>query len=94
MTRIGIRRLRQHASTYLALVKAGETVEVTERGRLVALLTPPGAARGARDGLIAVGRLIPPSSPPRRVRSPRPIPVAAGEPSNQELLDAERAERL
>jgi antitoxin (DNA-binding transcriptional repressor) of toxin-antitoxin stability system len=34
--RIGIRELRQNASRYLALVKAGQTVEVTERGELVA----------------------------------------------------------
>jgi prevent-host-death family protein len=37
MARIGVRELRQNASRYLALVKAGETVEVTERGVLVAL---------------------------------------------------------
>ena len=36
MERIGVRQLRQHASRYLDRVKAGETVEVTERGRLVA----------------------------------------------------------
>jgi len=41
MVRIGVRELRQHASRYLALVAAGETVEVTDRGRLVAWLTPP-----------------------------------------------------
>ncbi|MDT7703988.1 MAG: hypothetical protein QOJ30_6313, partial [Pseudonocardiales bacterium] len=34
--RIGVRELRQNASRYLALVKGGETVEVTERGELVA----------------------------------------------------------
>ncbi len=41
MNRIGIRELRQHASRYLAAVRAGETVEITDRGRLVALLVPP-----------------------------------------------------
>jgi prevent-host-death family protein len=94
MERIGVRELRQHASRYLALVKAGETVEVTERGKLVALLSPPGAARTARDRMVASGRLVPASSPSGRLRSPRPIPIAAGEPTNQELLDAEREERL
>jgi len=94
MLRIGVRELRQNASRYLALVKAGETVEVTERGRLVALLTPPPSSRTARDRLIAAGRLVPASSPTGRLRSPRPAPVPAGEPTNQELLDAEREERL
>lgn len=94
MERIGVRELRQNASRYLAMVKAGETVEVTERGRLVAVLSPPRAARISRDELVAAGRLIPATSPSGRLRSSRPVSVAAREPTNQELLDAEREERL
>ncbi len=94
MERIGVRELRQNASRYLALVKAGETVEVTERGVLVALLAPPGGSRSTRDRLVAAGRIIPATSPTGRLRSPRPVPIAAGEPTNQELLNAEREERL
>jgi len=94
MVRIGVRELRQHASQYLARVKAGETVEVTDRGELVALLTPPGDERSTRDRLISSGRLIPASSPTGMLRARRPLPVRAGEPSNQELLDVERQERL
>ncbi len=59
MTRIGIRELRQHASRYLERVKAGEVVEVTERGKLIALLVSPTPAVVSRDRLIASGRLIP-----------------------------------
>jgi len=40
MRRIGIRELRQNASQYIRLVKAGETIEITERGVLVAVLRP------------------------------------------------------
>lgn len=40
MVRIGIRELRQKASEYLRRVEAGETIEVTDRGRPIALLTP------------------------------------------------------
>ena len=40
MAKIGIRELRQRASEYLRRVEAGETIEVTDRGRPVALLTP------------------------------------------------------
>lgn len=92
--RIGVRELRQHASRYLDLVKAGETVEVTERGELVALLVPPQRADTARERLIAAGRLIPASAPSGRLRPPTPTLPEAGEPTNAELLDAEREERL
>jgi prevent-host-death family protein len=37
---IGVRELRQNASRYLRLVKAGERVAVTERGQLIAYLVP------------------------------------------------------
>jgi prevent-host-death family protein len=40
MTSVGVRELRQRASELLRLVEQGETVEITDRGRLVALLTP------------------------------------------------------
>jgi len=40
MSSIGIRELRQRASEYLRRVEAGETIEITDRGRPVALLTP------------------------------------------------------
>jgi prevent-host-death family protein len=90
--RIGVRELRQHASRYLDLVKAGETVEVTERGELIALLVPAQRADTARDRLIAAGRVLPASGPRGRLRAPRPVPPGAGEPTNAELLDAERDE--
>jgi antitoxin (DNA-binding transcriptional repressor) of toxin-antitoxin stability system len=53
MQRVGVRELRQNTSRYRALVKDGETVEVTERGELIALLTPPGGARTTRERLVA-----------------------------------------
>ena len=40
MTSVGIRELRQRASDLLRLVEQGETVEITDRGRPVALLGP------------------------------------------------------
>lgn len=94
MERIGVRELRQNASRYLAQVKAGHTVEVSERGTLVALLVPPDRGQSVRARLVAAGRLIPASSPTGRLRSSQPVRVGVGEPSNQQLLDAEREERL
>lgn len=63
MIRIGVRELRQHASRYLALVKAGGQVEVPERGHLIALLVGPSPARSARDRLLERGRLLPAGQP-------------------------------
>lgn len=40
MTRVGVRELRQRASELLRLVESGETIEITDRGRPVALLSP------------------------------------------------------
>ncbi len=87
MERIGVRELRQHASRYLDRVKSGETVEVTERGRLIALLVPPEPARAARARLIADGLLIPAAGVmrlPRRVAAPR---------ATQQILDELREDR-
>jgi prevent-host-death family protein len=87
MERIGVRELRQHASQYLDRVKLGETVEVTERGELVALLTPPDPPRVTRERLIAAGRLIPATAAfrlPRRVRAER---------STSAVLDELRGDR-
>lgn len=94
MERIGVRELRQNASRYLARVKAGETVEVTERGTLIALLSPPGADRSAREKLIAAGHLIPAENPGGQPHLREPVPVLPGEPTSQQLLDAGREERL
>jgi prevent-host-death family protein len=59
MERIGVRELRQHASRYLARVASGETLEVTDRGRPVAMLVP---VRGDEwQDLLATGRVMAPT---------------------------------
>jgi prevent-host-death family protein len=40
MTSVGVRELRQAASELLRRVAQGETIEITDRGRPVALLSP------------------------------------------------------
>lgn len=80
MERVGVRELRRDASAILRRVAAGETVEVTDRGRPVAVLLrtmPSGLARLEREGLLrrAEGdllevlpfRLPPGATPPSRV---------------------------
>jgi prevent-host-death family protein len=54
MKSIGIRELRQHASHYLRLVRAGQTVQVTDRGKAIALLSPVPEGDGL-DALLAMG---------------------------------------
>lgn len=59
MVTIGVRELRQHASRYLARVAGGETLEVTDRGRPVAMLIP--VRGGAWEALLASGRVTAPT---------------------------------
>jgi prevent-host-death family protein len=91
MTTIGVRELRQRASEYLRKVERGQVVEVTARGRPVALLVP---LRGATrvDRLVREGRAVPASgdlltlgAPLRRRRGLRPASAV--------LADARAAER-
>lgn len=93
MERIGVRELRQNASRYLKRVEAGETVEVTDRGRLVARLVPVTPAESAYDRLVAEGRLIPATGPGWRTLPP-PVPLPPGAPSLQEILDEQREDRV
>jgi prevent-host-death family protein len=86
MGRVGIRSLQQNASAVVARAAAGEMVEITDRGRLVARLVP------ADDGLLA--SLVAAGARPtrRRVSDLRPpLPAVPGQPSLGELLDEARA---
>ena len=40
MTSVGIRELSHHTSRYLAQVKAGKSLTVTEHGRVIATINP------------------------------------------------------
>ena len=91
MIRIGVRELRQHASRYLERVKAGEVVEVTERGKLVALLVSPTPAVAVRDQLIASGRLVPAK---RAFQLPERRQVTREEATGTEVLTELRRDRL
>lgn len=77
-------------SRYLAKAKAGQTVEVTERGTLITLLVPPEAPASARDALVASGRLRPATA---AFRLPRRVTAAAGSPGTGSILDDLRGDR-
>ncbi|HWX45634.1 MAG TPA: type II toxin-antitoxin system prevent-host-death family antitoxin [Solirubrobacteraceae bacterium] len=74
MRAIGIRELRQGASRYLRAVQEGETFEVTDRGRPIAMLVPiPGGCR--IEQLAASGRLAPGSGDLLELGAPlEPVP--------------------
>lgn len=61
MEQVGIRELRQQASRYVERAAGGETFQVTDRGRPVALLTP--LVSGEWDRLVASGQASEPASP-------------------------------
>ncbi|MDQ6893740.1 MAG: type II toxin-antitoxin system prevent-host-death family antitoxin [Acidobacteriota bacterium] len=91
--RVGVRQLRQNLSVYLRRVDAGETLEVTERGRPVALLTPAPARTSVIRRLVSSGRASAPAgelldlgAPPKSRKVRRGAAARA--------LDRERDERL
>jgi len=72
--RIGIRELRQHASVYVDLAEKGYTVDITNRGRLVAQLVPVGEPGSPLERLIAAG-IIEPAEEPGGVCDLEPYPA-------------------
>jgi prevent-host-death family protein len=59
MASVGIRELNQQTSQILDRVRAGETIEVTDRGVPIAEIRPVGRERSALARLAAEGRLNP-----------------------------------
>jgi antitoxin (DNA-binding transcriptional repressor) of toxin-antitoxin stability system len=98
MKTVGVRELKNRLSEYLRQAKSGEGVLVTDRGQVVAELSPPG--HGATDasvpaGLLALARrsLLTVGAPadrdlyPALPRARRPTRTAA------QLLREERGDR-
>jgi prevent-host-death family protein len=72
--RIGIRELRQHASVYVDLAEKGYTVDITNRGRLVAQLVPVREPGSPLERLIAAG-IIEPAEEPGGLGDIEPYPA-------------------
>lgn len=84
MRRIGVRELRQNASEHLRWVQRGETIEITERGRLIALLVPAPSGTPQVDMLERQGRLGPEVEDLLELGAP--LAPVAGEPSPTDEL--------
>jgi prevent-host-death family protein len=90
--RIGIRELRQHASVYVDLAEKGQTVDITNRGRLVAQLVPAREPDSPLERLIAAG-IIEPAEHPGDLLDIEPAPpVPPGRPTASEILLQAREE--
>jgi prevent-host-death family protein len=89
MAQVGIRELKQNASAVIDRVRHGESVEVTERGRPIALIVPL-PRTGALDRLLAEGRARAATGSLSDLPAPRR--AAPGRPLPSEVLAAMRAE--
>lgn len=76
MTSVGIRELRQRASELLRQVEGGETIEITDRGRPIAVLAPL-PDPGPTERLRATGELAAAEASPSDL--PEPLPLPAGQ---------------
>jgi prevent-host-death family protein len=91
---VGVRELRQNLSVYLDRVKAGETLEVTERGNPVAILAPRREHRSVLEQLRAEGKIRPATGSIRDL----PPPIKVDDPDHarkmKEALDWTRADKI
>jgi len=97
MQTVGIRELKAKLSAFLQRVREGEILLVTDRGRVVAELRPPGSDRSLPPSLLGLRDLVdrgivseggPPDAalyPRSGIRTPRG--------SVRRLLDEERGDR-
>ena len=98
MHKVGIKALKNELSRHIRVAAAGETVLVTDRGRVVAELIPPRAAAEAgtdaerrwaqmiREGIVAPARNRT-KLPPKRIPPLTPVADLMRE------LDADREDR-
>ena len=98
MKAVGVRELKARLSQYLRDVQAGETVLVTDRGRVIAELRGAPEAAGAESPVDRGLRLLgaragltvrEPHDPAAYAASPLHQPAGTG----RSLLDAERGEQ-
>jgi len=81
MASIGVRELRQRASELLRRVEQGETIEVTDRGRPIALLSPAPAG-SPLDRLRALGDIQPATGDIDDLPAPLVLPAGTERPSD------------
>ena len=93
--RVGVRELRQNLSVYLERVVAGERFEVTDRGRVVAMLIPIPPAATLVERLVAEGRATPAKRDGSSQETAPPVEVSAAQRRRiWAAFEATRADRV
>jgi prevent-host-death family protein len=90
MASVGVRELRQRASELLRRVEDGESIQITDRGRPVAVLGP--LPEEPVERLRASGDLQPAEAELADLPEPLPLPAGA-EPPSAVLARLRRDER-
>ena len=98
MKTVGVRELKNRLSEYIRQAKSGEGVLVTDRGQVVAELTPPGHGApdaSVPDGLLALARrnLLTIGAPPDQDLYPALPRARRRTRTAAELLHEERGDR-
>ena len=88
---VGVRELRQNLSVYLARVKKGQTLTVTEHGLAVAELRLVSMTTDVLGRLVEEGRVVPARRPPSSL--PRPLQLRTRQPVST-LLDELREDSI
>jgi prevent-host-death family protein len=88
MMSVGIRELRQRASELLRYVERGESIEITDRGRPVAVLSPLPTG-SAYQQLLAEGEIARANRESGEL--PDPMPLLPGQESASVVLARLRA---
>ena len=91
-TRVPVRQLQRHASELLDRVAAGERIEITRNGVLVAVISPPDPQQQVMEELIAEGYLRPEELRKPGLAGIRPIPGSPDSPPLSEVLQQMRDE--
>jgi prevent-host-death family protein len=94
MQSVGIKTLKNNLSAYVRAAAAGDTVQVTDRGRIVAELVPPRVAPDATEAerqmaeLIRRGLVTPAKIPPEARLPPRQSSLISLEELMRDLDDS------
>ena len=92
--RVGVRELRQNLSVYLRRVEKGEALEVTDRGKPVAMFVPLPDDDDPLAPLIASGLVIPAEGRLQEVIPPKGKPNSKRSEAFRRALDEQRADKI
>jgi len=90
MKKVGVAELKAKLSEYLAMVKGGEEILITERGEPIAKIVQAEPMDDELERLVRKGIVRPPIKPLPEDFFDRPRPKAKGEPISQTVIRERR----